>query len=73
MGLASVTYKLPALSTAMAFGQTNCADVPTPSKEPASALPASVVTLRLPMEIIRMRWLLQSATYTLPKLSTATP
>jgi hypothetical protein len=63
---------LPLLSTATPEGRLNEAPAPVPSANVADPLPASVVTTP-PGATLRMRWLSQSATMTLPLLSTATP
>ena len=56
----------------MPVGLLKEALVPMPSTNAALPLPANVVTT--PADVIfRMRWLLVSATYTVPLASTATP
>jgi hypothetical protein len=68
----SATMTLPLLSTATPEGSMNKAPAPAPSENPYDPPPASVVTTP-PGVTLRMRWLLESATMTLPLLSTATP
>ena len=68
----SATMTLPLLSTATPRGESNEAPVPVPSANVPVPLPASVVTTP-PGVTLRMRWLYESATMTLPLLSTATP
>ena len=68
----SATMTLPLLSTATPLGELNEAPAPVPSANVADPLPASVVTTP-PGVTLRMRSLPQSATLTLPLLSTATP
>src|SRR6266700_4639047 len=69
----SVTYTLPAVSTATPRGLLNCATLPGPSLLPAyKGEPAMVVTTPAGV-IFRMVWLKESATYTLAAVSTASP
>jgi hypothetical protein len=74
------TRELPASATRIVLfkpmatptGEEKEAFMPMPSLNLLKPSPASVVTTR-PGEILRMRWLPESATYTLPYASTATP
>ena len=69
----SATYTLPLASTATPNGYRNRAAAPVPSALPLLPVrPASVVTTP-PDAIFRIARLFESATYTLPALSTATP
>jgi hypothetical protein len=68
----SATITLPLLSTATPQGVMNEAPVPVPSANANDPFPASVVTTP-PGVTLRMRLLRESATMTLPLLSTATP
>ena len=69
----SPTYTLPELSTATPLGEKKSAIVPTPSKYPPIALPPASVMTVLFGKMARMQWLPESATYTFPEESTATP
>jgi hypothetical protein len=68
----SATNTFPPASTATPEGSRNEAPTPEPSANALSPLPASEVTAP-PGVTLRMRWLLWSATKTLPLASTATP
>ena len=71
--LVSATYSVPVPSTAIPCGPPNRAALPVPSFDPnAPAWPASVVTTPAGV-ICRIVLLLESATYTVPAVSTATP
>ena len=64
---------LPALSVATPAGREKVAEAPVPSAPPdTAAVPASVVTTAA-VVILRIVLFDESATYTLPTLSTATP
>src|SRR5665213_2324724 len=68
----SATYNVPDTSTVILYGLLKVAAVPCPSAAPIAPVPANVVTL--PAGVITLIKLFPaSATYTLPKLSTATP
>jgi hypothetical protein len=63
---------LPLLSTATPVGLLKEAPSPVPSANTSAPLPASVDTTPSGVTL-RIRWFLESATKTLPTLSTATP
>jgi hypothetical protein len=63
---------VPLASNVMSVGPLNCADVPIPLAPPAVPLPANVDTTP-EGRILRTRWLITSATYTLPRESAETP
>ena len=68
----SATNTFPLASTVTPIGALNCAAAPVSSTQPASPLPASVVTT--PADVtFRMRLLLWSATKIFPLASTVTP
>jgi hypothetical protein len=70
--LLSATSTLPEAFIATPEGEEKRAEVPSPSANAPPVVPASVTTLRLG-KMTRIRWLLESATYTLPNESSATP
>ena len=70
----SATIRLPLPSAATPLGQPNCASSPVPLLSPDEpAVPARVVTSPVATTILRMVWLPESATKTLPLPSAATP
>src|SRR5437660_206684 len=71
--IVSATQTVPAMSTAKPVGTLKRAALPVPSAPPAlPANPASVVTT--PADVtLRIVWLGESATKTLPALSAAKP
>ena len=68
----SDTYILFNASIVMPWGKLKLAKISTESFDPCKPLPAKVVTTPLGV-ILRILWLPISATYTLPKASTASP
>src|SRR5688572_6192793 len=69
----SAIYRLPALSIARFPGSENRALLPVPSASPALPLNPAIVLTTPAEEILRNTWFLESATYTFPFESTATP